>query len=140
MKLEEILDGIILSEGSEYTDDPSDSGGPTKYGITIAALSYYRGHKCSKEDVEALEEPEAREIFKERYYHLPHFDKLPEPLQAVVTDAGVLSGPEKATEWLQEVMDMSGFVCSQDGILGPQTLRQAKAAYDAMQSLCLMVT
>ena len=33
---DDIIDGIIRREGSTYTNDPADPGGPTKYGITLA--------------------------------------------------------------------------------------------------------
>lgn len=137
MTLDEIIHNIVLSESSEYTNDSSDAGGPTKYGITQATLSSFRGKHCTPDDVKALTETEATVIYKERYYHLPGFAMLPEPLQPVVTDAGVPSGPDDATRWLQEVLEWSGFHCVVDGKLGPETVRQAKAAYEAMGPLII---
>ena len=39
----EIISAILVREGGgRYTDVPADRGGPTKYGITQAALAEYR--------------------------------------------------------------------------------------------------
>lgn len=48
-------------EGSEYTDDPLDKGGATRWGITHARLSESRGYKVSKDDVRKLTKAEALE-------------------------------------------------------------------------------
>lgn len=37
--IDDIISDIIRAEGTAYTNDPRDSGGPTKYGITQAALA-----------------------------------------------------------------------------------------------------
>ena len=46
MTTKEIIDGIIKREGG-YVDHPADRGGPTKFGITLATLEAWRGHRIT---------------------------------------------------------------------------------------------
>jgi lysozyme family protein len=135
MTVDQIIDEIIKNEGSKFTNDPQDSGGPTKYGITQKSLSVYLHHPATIEDVQNLTEAQARIIYRSTYYNAPHFNLLPEALQPVVTDFGVNAGPGAAVEALQVVLNMAGFECKEDGMLGPATAAMANKAYEAMGGL-----
>jgi lysozyme family protein len=63
MNARQIIDDIIRREGGAV-DHPSDRGGQTKYGITKATLSEYRGRQVSGVELFALTEQEAREIYQ----------------------------------------------------------------------------
>ena len=132
MTVEEIINEIIKNEGSTYTNDPSDSGGPTKYGITQATLSVALHHPASIDDVKNLTESQARIIYRNLYYSGPHINLLPEGLQAVVMDFGANAGPGAAIEALQVVLNMAGYECKEDGLLGPATAAIADKAYTEM--------
>lgn len=111
-------DEIIRREGSSYTNDPHDRGGPTKFGITQATLSWHRGYPVTPDDVKNLTLEEAKAIYRKRYISGPGFDKLPDGvLQSNLVDFGVMSGPHLATVHLQEILSVPA-----DGVLGPQTL------------------
>lgn len=121
---ERIIGAIILREGSRYTNNPVDMGGPTKYGITLATLARFRRRKVTPEEVEALTEQEARAVYRELYINLPNFNKITnEPLAELLIDSGVQHGAERATRWLQEVLGVK-----QDGVLGPITQGEANTA------------
>lgn len=90
---EQILDAIIGREGG-YVDDPIDRGGPTKYGITQATLTTWRGRYCTPEDVRGLSEDEAREIYRRRYLE-PFKDADPD-VRAQLIDIAVTSGVSRA--------------------------------------------
>ena len=99
---QQLIDAIIVREGSTYTNDPTDKGGPTKYGITLATLSQYRGKPCTAADVEALEEPEARACYESLY--VAPFKALPgmtDSLLGLLVDSGVQHGTGRAMKWLQ---------------------------------------
>lgn len=123
MTITEIIDDIIRVEGSTYTNDPADPGGPTKYGITLKALRRWRGiramhsTKTIAEDVRALTRAEAALIYNKHYVLDPGFERLPWEVRAPVVDAGVHFGPQAATRQLQQAIDVTA-----DGILGPVTL------------------
>ena len=115
---------IIAREGSSYTNDPKDRGGPTKFGITQSTLAWFRGHPVSPADVESLTLKEAQEIYAKRYILGPGFDKLPQGvLQSNLIDFGVMSGPQLAIMHLQEALGVRA-----DGIIGPHTLTALQQA------------
>jgi lysozyme family protein len=117
MSIEQLIDGILLREGSEYTDRKSDKGGPTKYGITLGDWAVYTGKHATPADVQAITEPQAREFFKNRYIYEKGFDKISDPwLQDFIVDTGVLEGRETAIKMLQKILGVKA-----DGIFGPIT-------------------
>lgn len=114
-----VLDGLIEREGRTFTNHPADQGGPTKFGITQATLAKWRGRGVSATDVEALQETEARTIYRELYIHGPQFHRIMDPiLRTHVVDAGVNHGVGWAARRLQEAAGVTA-----DGILGPISLR-----------------
>ena len=119
MTVDAILNELIGREG-DFTDDPLDRGGATKYGITAATLGNWRGwsRPATRAEVEALTVPEAKAIYTVRYLEQPGFAQIPsEPLRVALMDDGVNSGPAAAIKRLQRVLGVS-----QDGVLGPITL------------------
>lgn len=111
---DDIIDAILEREGSEYTDDPADRGGPTKWGITIPDLPI----GSTAETVQALTRERAVEIYRQKYILSPGFGTIPLPLRAQVVDCGVLHGVTTAVRMLQEALGVPV-----DGKLGPLTLR-----------------
>lgn len=123
MKWEDIIDQIIRREGSVYTDDPSDKGGPTKYGITLATLSASRGHACGPADVQALSEDEARQIYHQNFVVAPGFWRINDlNLCGLLVDCGVNHGPGTAIRWLQDAIGVT-----RDGNLGRTTATLANS-------------
>lgn len=119
--VEFMIRDLIKREGG-YVNDPNDSGGPTKYGITQRTLSAWREVSCSVSDVKNLTEDEALAIYRAEYYLLPRIDALPVSLQKHVFDIGVNSGPRTAIRLLQRSINTFGKNIVEDGIIGPQTL------------------
>ena len=115
MSNEQILENILVAEGwPEYTDDPVDRGGATKGGVTLAALSAYRGKKATKEELQALTKEESLLLYEKNYILDPSFDKIADDaLREHVIDCGVLHSTKRATEWLQEIVG-----CRVDGKFG----------------------
>ena len=124
----DVIDDIIRREGSEFTNDPNDGGGPTRWGITGETLCEDRrdtgGYVPQTDDeiieaVRALTEAKARAIYIRRYIFKPRFGEIKHPeLRALLIDAGVLHGRHRAARWLQE--SVGGL--ETDGIVGPVTL------------------
>lgn len=112
----------IAKEGSKYTNDPRDLGGATRYGITLATLSGWRGVQCEAEDVECLDLDEAKAIYKAHYWNPLHGNSLPDCLALAVFDAAVNNGTDRSIKWLQSALNVIT-----DGIVGPSTTRAAKA-------------
>lgn len=115
MTTADLITGIIEREGS-FVNDPDDSGGPTKYGVTKATLARWRKRRVTTAEVAALTKDEARDIYQALYIDQPGFAGIPEPLLTQVVDFGVNAGTSQATRTLQLVLGVT-----QDGICGPKT-------------------
>jgi lysozyme family protein len=130
--INQLINEVIKKEGG-YVNHPDDHGKATKYGITQATLSGFRGHACSAADVKALSKAAAAVIYRHQYYIKPGFDKLPEALQPVIFDMGVNCGPGRAVKLLQATLHAAGYNPGpEDGVLGGKTQLAARKAYDAL--------
>lgn len=115
---------VLAREGWDaYTNTPGDKGGPTRWGVTLATLSAYRGHACTVLDVQTLGEAEALAIYRNRYWAPIAGDSLPSGVDLIVFDAAINQGPGRAVKFLQR-----GVLVPQDGVIGPQTLNAVSAA------------
>ena len=115
-----ILDAILRSEGwPQFTNHSDDRGGPTRGGITLRTLQDHRPMQVvTVDDLQALTEDEAREIYLSSYIVAPGFDKIHDDLlRWQVVDCGVLSGQRRAVKWIQEAAGTEA-----DGKLGPKSL------------------
>ena len=129
--IDAMIEHIIELEGG-YVDHPNDKGGPTKYGITIKTLSAELGRPATIEDVQALNKGDAAAIYKDDYFYAPKLHRLQEELWPQLFDMSVNHGPGNSIRMLQRVLTMAGFTCAVDGGIGPNTVKAALAAYDAM--------
>ena len=112
-----MLDAILKREGG-YVNDPADPGGPTKFGITLATLTEWRGGHATTGDVADLDEREARAILRYRYLEAPGISHIGwDSVRAAVLDAAVNHGPQQAIRSLQRCVGVK-----EDGIMGPVTL------------------
>ena len=122
MSFDACIKVILASEGG-FVDDPTDPGGATNLGITIATLSAERGDHCTVADVKALGVPEATRIYLASYWNPAHCGELPGGLDLMVFDAAVNSGVSRAIRLLQRAVGVDD-----DGAFGGHT----KAAVAAM--------
>lgn len=122
---------IRMMFGSEggYSNNPKDTGGPTKYGITWKTLRAYRGLPPSKapsqadiDAVKALTLEAAEAIYRANYWTQSGGDLLPAGLDYMAFDFGVNSGPATAVRKLQAVLG-----AKVDGSVGVETVNAANA-------------
>lgn len=108
--VDQIITDIIRREGgSTMTNDPSDKGGRTQYGI--AEKSNPQAWADGK-----VTEAEARAIYERKY--VKPFAGITHPdLLAQLVDWGVTSGPVLVAQKLQQLVG-----AEVDGQIGPQTL------------------
>lgn len=130
MTIEKLIDEIIAREGRTFTNRAADRGGPTKYGVTLQRLSHWRKvMTLTARDVEKLQEPEAREIYRAQFVTEPGFDLIgSDPLRLLVVDTGVNHGPSAAIAWFQAAHGELAV----DGVSGPKT-RAALAAVTGLE-------
>lgn len=126
MNRADIIADIIVSEGgSKYTNRPNDAGGPTKYGITIPALSDFLGHQVTWEEIYHLNDASANAFYNwlfERY----KADRMPESMQHCFFDTVVLHGFGGASTLLQKALVKLGQPIRVDGDAGKKTFEAVK--------------
>ena len=100
---------FTLSWEGAYSDDPTDPGGETRFGISK------RFHPDV--DIKALTEEGAKALYRVHYWDRLALDRLPAWLSLAVFDTAVNCGPRRAVSFLQRAMKVY-----EDGLLGPDTL------------------
>jgi lysozyme family protein len=99
----------LLNNEGGLSNNSSDPGGLTKYGISQRAFPFV--------DIPSLTLDQAKQLYRSRYWLPLQCDKLPDDVRFDVFDAGVNSGVMQAVKWLQEAVQVE-----QDGVFGPITL------------------
>jgi lysozyme family protein len=107
-----IVKTLAQEGGSKITDDPSDHGGVTKYGISSRAYPNV--------DIRILTEQQARDIYRRDYWDRARGDEiLSQMIAESLFDTAVNMGVKTATRLAQTATGQTQ--C--DGIMGPETLR-----------------
>ena len=125
------IEHTIGVEG-EYSDHPSDRGGPTRWGITerVAREFGYTG------DMRELPRDSAFTIYKKQYYYAPGFDKIALMSQVIAEelfDSGVNFGPTPPIIWLQRWLNVMNRKANDypdfeiDGVIGLKTIGALRA-------------
>ena len=89
------LNGLLKDEGG-YTNHPSDPGGPTNFGITLADYKKYINKNGTAEDVKNMTVLQAKSIYRKRYWDALDCDNLPSGVDYAIFDYGVNSGVGRA--------------------------------------------
>lgn len=86
----------LMKDEGGYTDNPSDPGGPTNYGVTISDYRTYINPNGTAADVKKLTLSQAKVIYKKQYWDKLNCDSLPSGVDYCVADYGVNSGTARA--------------------------------------------
>ena len=114
--LKEIIVGVIQREGGDkITNDPSDPGGLTKYGISKRSNPDL--------DIENLNLFDAITIYKARYWDKSKAEDLKKDLQEIYFDMVVNAGKRRSVKILQEACNHKGHKLVVDGLIGPKTIK-----------------
>lgn len=112
--------GELLETEGKYVNDPSDSGGETNYGITVA-VARAEGYKGAMKDMPVSF---AEKVYKKSYWDPLHLDEFKsQPLAEVLCDMAVNTGVAKAKEVLQKMINyMTTNNIAVDRVIGRETL------------------
>lgn len=131
MTVDAMIETLVGKEGG-YSNHPSDTGGETMWGITVA-VARANGYTGS---MRSMPRDTAKDIYRRKYFVLPGFDRVAEQSAAVAEelfDTGVNMGPSVASTFLQRLLNglnrqgKDYADIGVDGDVGPATLRSLKA-------------
>tara|TARA_B100001939_G_scaffold83038_1_gene70793 strand:- start:198 stop:677 length:480 start_codon:yes stop_codon:yes gene_type:complete len=112
---DEIIEKVLEHEGG-YVDDPTDSGGETKYGISKRAYP--------DEDIKGLTVERAKELYKRDYWDRFKCGQLPDRIRHIYFDMCVNMGGGRATKILQEACNSkNSYKIDVDGGIGKNTIK-----------------
>jgi len=103
---------FVLRFEGDLSDDPKDSGGLTKFGISKKAYPDL--------DIRNLSRKDAIEIYRRDYWNKCKCNELPAPLALILFDSAVNQGPASAIRLLQKSLEVRA-----DGVMGPETIAAA---------------
>lgn len=123
---EDTIADIIGREGG-FSDNPADSGGATRYGVTeaVARRHGYQG------PMSALPRATAEAIYQREFWdalRLTEIGALSVAIAAELADTAVNMGPGTAAKWLQRSLNAFNLQASLypdlaiDGAIGPATI------------------
>lgn len=105
---------IIQIEGSRYTNDPNDRGGPTKYGISQRSYPNL--------DIKNLTLERALAIYKRDFWDAYSLSAIEnQNLAEIVFYLIVHSGENAAIKIVQRALNACGYPIKVDGDIGPRT-------------------
>lgn len=102
---DEALRKVLVHEGG-YINHPSDPGGPTNYGITLAVYRQFVKADATALDVRRMPLSAAKAIYKARYWDKMRCDDLPPGVDYCTFDYGVNSGVGRAPKVLKRVLGL----------------------------------
>jgi lysozyme family protein len=123
---------VLASEGG-YVSHPSDPGGPTNFGVTIADYRRYVKPDATAADVRAMKVEEARAIYRSKYWGAMRGDDLPAGVDYCIFDYAVNSGTGRVPKVLQRVLGIGVTGRMDDATIAAARGCEARAL---IQSIC----
>jgi lysozyme family protein len=106
---DEALRRLLAHEGG-YVNHPSDPGGPTNFGITLADYRRYVKADATAADVKAMKVEHAKAIYRTKYWNALRCDAMPAGLDYALFDYGVNSGTGRAAKVFCAIAGSAGGV------------------------------
>lgn len=129
---DEALRRLLAHEGG-YVNHPSDPGGPTNFGITLADYRKYRKPDATAADVRSMRLDEAKAIYRAKYWNAQRCDQLPAGVDYSIFDYGVNSGPGRSGKVLRRVLGLPDHTPAvTDDVLQALAKRDPKAVIAAI--------
>ncbi len=130
INMKDCIDFVLKNEGSEYTNDPEDSGHATRWGITQEDLSRFMGHSASEDDVRNMTKDTAMMIYQRFYWGPMHMAELNDVgIATAVFDIGVNRGIVRGIKYAQIACNRCSLPTEDlviDGHIGPKTIAALK--------------
>lgn len=120
---------VVLKHEGGYTNNPSDPGGPTDFGISLRFLRAAgidgdgnRSTHVTIADIKSLTPNKAKNIYYKFYWKKNNFNKVNSlRIATSLLDMNVLMGNE-AILLMQRALNEPRQIVKEDAIMGPETL------------------
>lgn len=128
MSFDSAFERVVAAEGL-YSNDPSDPGGETKYGIADARDGKIDGMADLNADgvpdlkIKDVTLADAKAVYEREYWIKAKCDQMPDGIAHLVFDSAVNQGVSPTLKMLQKALNVA-----QDGIIGAVTLAAIKRA------------
>lgn len=133
-RFDRFFDRLMKEEGG-LSNDPDDSGGLTKYGISKAAYPHV--------DIISLTLDQAKAIYKRDYHDPLNIDQIRnDQIAYTAFDIAVNCGVGMAGRLVQSALNNAGKAVAVDGQIGPKTIEAANscdASFLLFVLICLRV-
>ena len=127
-KFELAIDSVLRHEGG-FSNDPTDPGGTTNFGISLrylvgAGIDVDGDGDVDAEDIRLLTKEQAAEIYRNRWWNKYNYSAIvSQPLATKIFDTSVNVGAPQSHIFLQRSLNnLFGNNLNVDGKLGPTTL------------------
>jgi lysozyme family protein len=113
---------LVLKHEGGFVDHPSDPGGATNKGVTIATFRRYVKPGGTVADLKRITDEQVATVYRRHYWEAVRANELPDGVDYAVFDFAVNSGPSRSAKYLQGVVG-----AKQDGVVGPATIAATRA-------------
>lgn len=114
---------LLKDEGSEFVNDPLDSGGPTKYGITQKTLEHHLNRLTTIQEVKDLTIEVAKKIYLDNYWRPVGGNRITHLETAVcLFNSAVLYGVKTTSRLAQQALNNLGKNLKTDGFIGEKSI------------------
>lgn len=145
------LECLLCAEGSEYVDDPADSGGATKWGISLRFLRSLPEERLkrygifgqpSAGDVQELTRQQVELIYEWEFWMTAPFEEIGDQdvcnyIFSMCVLHGTCQGVKIVQRAIWAVMAKSGYLAD-DGIMGKATLAAVNSVHEARLLTAIM--
>lgn len=118
-----IVAKLLKAEGG-FVDHPSDPGGVTNRGITMASWAAYLGRETSRDEMKELSKEQAIKFYKSEYWDRRRVEEFEPGLRHIWFDMSVNHGSKNAGKILQQSVNtrQGNTALDVDGLVGPNTM------------------
>lgn len=114
---------LLKNEGVQFTDDPSDSGGPTKFGITLSAYESFIGCHVMPMAIKNLTLEQAKAFYLLAFWTPLGCEQIHDAaIATAIFDTAVLYGIGTAATLVQRALYLCRHSVKIDGHIGQETI------------------
>ncbi|PHJ53463.1 hypothetical protein VF14_18350 [Nostoc linckia z18] len=114
---------LLKHEGEKFTNDPADSGGATKFGITLRTYRNDADPGATIDTIRNLTRDQAIAYYYKHWWQRGPYDEIATPdITVKLFNIAVNVGQKRANVLCQRALRACGIAIAEDGIIGMNTI------------------